>query len=562
MSSVVRRLATAWPTTVEPTESSCAAVRYLRDHGVAVPDAADIRAASYTAAVVVAVTATLLALVGQTTAGVVGILSGGCLAWAGPRAVRWPAAFARTRAVGSVASLVGLAATRLRLDPSPERAARFAARGTTGPLADALARTRRGSRASPDHALTTFAAAWSDWFPALERAAALLVAAADAPPDDRERLLTRAVETVGDELEARSAAFAADLRGPITGLYAFGVLLPLALVAALPAASVAGVPVTPTALAVVYDLCLPVAVVVAGARLALARPVAFPPPSVAGHPALPDWRRLWPAAGVAAAGCGWLATDRLVSSWAGPVAAVGFGLGGALLVAYQPAAAIRGRVRTLEQGLPDALALVGRRLADGQSVERAIETAGEAVPGPAGAAFATAARRQRTLGVGIERAFRGTHGPFVATPSRRAESVARLLAVAREEGRPAGRAVIREADRLRTVQTHERRARREIGRVTETLRHTAALFGPLVGGATVALSARLGGLPDSPGLGPPTLGPIVGCYVLWLAVTLPTLATAVERGLDRSLVGYRVGLATASGTASLLVGAAATGLVV
>ncbi len=547
---------------IEPDDALCDAVRYLRDDGRLLPDPARIVTVSYAAGAGLAALGVVVGVVGFDVVAAVIAAAGGCLAWAGPRAPVWLAAFHRTRAIGAVTTAVGLAAARLRLDPVPERAVRFAARGTAGPLGDALERARRGARATPGNGLEAFAEQWADWAPALPRAVALLVAAADAPPSDRDRTLDRAVAAVGDELEARSAAFAGELRGPITGLYAFGVLLPLALVAALPAAAVAGVPVTPFVLAVVYDCLLPATVILVGARLTLARPVAFPPPAVADHPALPWWRQLWPVVLVGGGVCGWLAANSVVGRWAGPIAAVGFGLGAALIVRYQPAAAIRDRVRAVERALPDALALLGRRLARGDSPERAIERVGETVPPPAGAAFAAAARRQQTLGVGIERAFCGEHGPFVHTPSRRATSVARLLAVACDAGRPAGAAVIREAERLETIQSHERRARRETRRVTETLRHTAAVFGPLVGGATITLSGQLGGLADSPGIGPPTLGPVVGFYVLWLTVLLPTLATAVEHGLDRALVGYRVGLAATTGTASVLVGAGATGLVV
>lgn len=564
-------LAGVWPLAVDPADELADSVRYLADRGLVAPetDAARVTRATNTLAVAVGCLAFVSVVVvapsrfrSGTVGAVTAILTGTLLAWLGRRLPVWLAAFDRTRAVGAVTTVVGLAAARLRLDPAPELAARFATRGATGPLAAALSRSVRGARAEPDAGLTSFAAEWSAWFPALERAVALLRGAADAPPAARDRTLDRAVAAVGDELEARSAAFAGSVRGPITALYAFGVLLPLALVAALPAVGVASVPLRPSWLAVGYDLLLPVAVAVGGARLTLARPVAFPPPSVAGHPELPKWRRAGPVAGLLAALCAWVAASATAGSWAGPTAAVGVGVGTTLVVRYGPAATIRERVRRLERALPDALALVGQRVADGDSVERAIEGVGSTITGPAGAVFSAAAQRQRTLGVGVERAFRGANGPLVHTPSARAVGVARLLAVAASEGRPAGRVLVGEAERLETLQGHERRARREVRRVTDSLRHTAAVFGPLVGGATVALSGRVAAFEGAAAFGPATLGPIVGRYVLALAVLLPTLATAVERGLDRTLVGYRIGLACLTATTSFLAGAVAVGFVV
>jgi hypothetical protein len=106
------------------------------------------------------------------------------------------------------------------------------------------------------------------------------------------------------------------------------------------------------------------------------------------------------------------------------------------------------------------------------------------------------------------------------------------------------------AEHLEELRRVERDARRELARVTDTLSNTAAVFGPLVGGATVALSARVSdaGAGTSAGFGAsalPTaaLGIAVGAYVLWLAAVLTVLSSGLTRGLDRTLVGYRVGAA-------------------
>lgn len=481
----------------------------------------------------------------------------------------WVGTFHRTRALGAVATVVGLAALRLRLTPSPERAASFTARSGTGPLSESLARHVAAARGTPRSGLSTFAAAWRPWFPALDRATSLLVAASEASSDGRRRALDRAVATVGENVESRAASFAETVRGPVTGLYALGVLLPLALVGAVPAAAVAGVPITPAVFVVVYDGLLPFGVAVGGARIVLGRPVAFPPPSVpSDHPELPDRRALVVATGLAVGGAGWLLSGVAVAAWARPLGAVGAGVGSSLVVALRPATVLRERVRKLERGLPDALALVGRRVAGGETVESALGDVGRALPDPVGGAFETAARRRETLRVGIERAFCGDHGPFVHTPTARGRGVATLLAVAAREGRPAGAVLVDEAERLDTLRDHEQTARRQIASITGTLSNTAAVFGPLVGGATVALAGRLDGLDATAAAGsgsalsPATLGAAVGVYVLLLAVLLPTLATALQYGFDRTLVGYRAGQTLLAATATFLLGVWATGLLV
>ncbi|MFB6177183.1 MAG: type II secretion system F family protein, partial [Halobaculum sp.] len=286
------------------------------------------------------------------------------------------------------------------------------------------------------------------------------------------------------------------------------------------------------------------------------------------HPDLPVRRALAVATALLVGGAGWAVAGVTVAAWARPLGAVGAGLGSGLVVALRPATVLRERVRELERGLPDALALVGRRVADGETVESALGDVGETLPDPVGGVFETAARRRETLRTGIRRAFCGDHGPLVHTPTARGRGVVTLLAVAAREGRPAGAILVDEAERLDTLREHEQTARRQVAAITGTLSNTAAVFGPLVGGATVALAGRLDGLDatavagSGAALSPATLGVAVGVYVLLLAVLLPTLATALQYGFDRTLVGYRVGQTLLSATATFLLGVWATGLLV
>ncbi|WP_435182918.1 type II secretion system F family protein [Halobellus sp. EA9] len=478
----------------------------------------------------------------------------------------------RTRSLGDAPGLVARAALRLRLDPSPERAALFAARTGEGPLARSLAAHVERTRAGPTSGLGAFAAEWRTWFPALERSTSLLSAAVDGPTDERDRALDRALETVLDGTRSEMADFAGAVRGPASGIYAFGVLLPLALVGVLPAASAAGVSVPAAAFVLLYDVALPGGLVVAGAWLLLQRPVALAPARVlASHPDVPSGPIRGVAAGVACGGAG-AVVGGFVAPWAPPVAAAGLGVGGALAVHYRPMAAVRKRIRRAEAGLADATAVVGRRVGAGESVETAIESAAEATTGPTSDLFDEAAGVQRRLRVGIDRAFLGDHGALADLPSPRARATATLLAIAGREGRPAGPMLVRLADHLTELRRVEADARRELAAITGTLTHTAALFGPLVGGATVAMAVQMAAAGTSRPVGsaaaassafgaasesatalaPSLLGTAVGAYVLVLAIVLTVVATGLDRGLDRSLVGYRVGLALCSATAAYL----------
>lgn len=471
------------------------------------------------------------------------------------------AALQRTVALGRVPSLVGRAVLRMHVDPSEEAAVRFTAESGTGPLARSLRRHVRGAEGAKKSGLQGFAEDWRQWFPALPRATTLLAAAASAPPTRREHALDRALSTVLEGTQDRLAEFVTTIRGPATALYAFGVLLPLALVAVLPAARAAGVPITPPIVVALYDIVLPIALFAAGGWLLVRRPVAFPPPTVpASHPSIPD--RQWPriAAGFIAGSLAWIVTGAVVS-WARPMVAVGIGLGVTLLLLARPYVSVRERARAVEVGLVDALYLVGRQVGEGRSVEGAVGVVGDELDGETGAAFKRASAVCTRLGVGVERAFLGEYGALSDVPSPRAHDAVTLLSVAAREGQPASDAIIATAAHLDRLQTVEREARHELAQITGTLQSTGSIFAPLVAGATVALADGMATFADdgselSP-IPPETLGLSIGVYVLVLSVLLTALSTALARGLDRPLLAYRVGGALCS--ASVVFTAAVVG---
>ena len=567
---VVGRLASLWPRDPAVEEAVTEACDYL-----GWPEATDLVAASEAAGAGVAAFAAFLAVAaGSLPLFPVALALGVALPYAARESPPLAAELARTRAVGDAPALFGRLTLRLRVEPSPERAAAFAGRSGDGDLAASLSEHARRARGTPNSGLDAFAAEWAEQAPAIERAAALVADAADAPPDARERGCERALSAVRSGVEERAAAFAGEIRAPLTGLYAFGVLLPLALVGVLPAARLAGVNVGMHTLTVLYCLVLPAALLVASGWLLAQRPVSFPPPAIdSDHPKVPDRRQGAIVLGVLAA----VAASSVclpVLPWATPVAAVGVGAGSALLWLFAPARELRREIRETESGLPDALTLVGRRVADGAAAERALGEVAEELPGETGDLLADAADRGESLGLTVQGSFFGRFGALGDVPSPRVRDAGRLFALAATEGAPAGDALAAAGDHLRELRRVHREAQRELAAITGTLSNTAALFGPLVGGVSVAMVGRIpadagsatstlgaSGPSTTAALGPGSLGPIVGVYVLLLAAILTGLATALERGIDRSLLGYRIGIALPTATAAYVAAVVAAGAV-
>lgn len=544
---VVARLA---PVSVDPSPELRRALSFLGSDA----DAETVVRAGYGTGLVVALSATVGLLLAPLRPRplwlLLIILAAALVVHAVHWAPRYLARLRRATALGDAPGLIGRAVLRLRIDPTVERAADFAADAGPGPLADSLAAHVRSARGRPEAGLTAFGRTWGPLFPELRRATGLLAAAAAEQPGERARTLDRALDTVLEGTEDRMASFAGSISGPTTALYAFGVLLPLALVAVLPAARVAGVPVSVDALAVVYDGLLPAGLLAASAWLLARRPVAFRPPRVPrSHPDVPN--RRWRVVVVTALGVGagvalarWSALE-----WAAPLVSVALGVGGALVAWYRPVLSVRRRASAVEEGLTDAAHLIGSRVRDGESVESAVAAAATEVPGETGAVLAEAAAVGERLRLDVGRAFLGDHGALATVPSPRARSVAALFALAGREGRPAGRALVATAEHLDDLASVEAAARRELAQVTGTLRSTALAFGPLVAGATVAMATGLeagGGFGGDP-LPTAGLGLAIGVYVLLLSGILAGLAAALSAGLDRALIGYRIGRALCVG---------------
>ena len=608
--ATVRERLTSWlettetdsPARIHTTETARARTRKRRDE----PGSTELRRAiafvgltrdagwvietGYKAGVVVGLaTLVVVTVFGSLPAGILaGAVFGLCVTHGVHRAPVWLAALRRTRALGAAPGLVGRLVLRMRLDPSTERAVRFAARTGSGPLAAGLSRHERRCVNGPTSGLQSFAREWQPWFPAIERAATLLRTAAAAPAARRGRCLDRALAATLTGTTERLAAFIGAVEGPVSALYAFGVLLPLALVALLPAAAASGVPLPPAVVAGTYLVVLPAALSLAGAWLLAKRPVAFPPPTIdRSHPDVPDRRLSAVAVGLVSGVAAGVIAAAVVAPWAAPTTGIGVGVGIGLVVAVRPRRQVLATVRSIEARLADAMTIIGGDVAEGVAVERAVATAGDRLDGPTGTLCTRAARRSETLRVDVREAFVGEGGPAATLPSPRVQGAVALVAIAAREGRPAGDVLLELADQLERLTELERDARRQLATVTGTLSNTAAVFGPLVGGATVALAtgietAGVSGLNSlatgaetlgmsgvaagtadaavSGSLSVPVLGRIVGAYTLVLAVILTGLSTGLERGFDATLVAYRIGIALPTATVTYLVAFVAAGM--
>lgn len=466
-----------------------------------------------------------------TTGGLLTILVATGIAASGTYAVPLLLATRRRAAwSGALPGFVSRVALGMRLTPTLEMGVR-AGFATGCPLTKRV--PRRTGLASDAVLSTTMA----DLGPAAQRATGLLSAAATAA--DSNTLLDRAVETALDGTREQMRTYASGLQGPVTAIYAFGVVLPLALVGILPAAPLAGYQLPLLALALALDIFLPVCIVTGTVWLIARRPVVHPPPKLsASHPTMGNGLNV-ATAGLLGALAGILLT-RFLPSWTIWITPTAWGVGAAFLTRYQPAVLVTDSVRTTQAAVPDLLALLGDSMTDGLPPEHALSRASE-VPGTAGTIAADARTIQELLGIPVPDALGGDHGPLADLDDRQSAAITALVESASTAGEPGGRALTRYADHLDALAELERSVSADLARITGTLGQTAAIYAPAIGGVTVALATRLRDTSDTLATAGDGFALVVGGYVLVLALVLPALATSLQDGWCRVRIGSNVG---------------------
>ncbi|GAA0293129.1 hypothetical protein [Halarchaeum salinum] len=480
-------------------------------------------------------------------------------ALAGACAVRYAPTLAlalhESRLVGAGPGFVARLALRVRIEPSAEGAAAFAAKTGDDALSNALADAVTVTAGTPETPLDAVAGSLPT--PGLRRAVALVRAAVETPAVARGRVLDRALAAAHDATERHVREATRAVRGPVNAVYAFGVILPLALVGLVPVAPAAGVTLPLGFVAVCYDVVLPLALLAVAAWALANRPAVFPAGRADAN--VPLDRRRAALAGIGAGAFAAVGCVALGVAWALPITVPCCALGAALVVATRPVLTIDERAAAVADGLPDATAVVGRRLAAGDPPETAVAAVGDTLHGPAGTLFAAADRTRRTLGRPLDDAFFGRRGVVGPEHGPRAAGTVRLVLDAATGGAAGGRVLTEVADGLDAVKRLETEARADLADLVDTLVRTGGLFAPLIAGATVTLAGHVGSFGGTGGtLSVPTLGLVVGGYVAWSAVVLTTLAVCLDRGVRPAPLCYRVGVALASAGACYACAAAAT----
>ncbi|MCX9082822.1 MAG: hypothetical protein OIN83_11570 [Candidatus Methanoperedens sp.] len=507
------------------------------------------------------------------------------------------AKFIKIHTLGDIPEIQSYIVMSMKLVPNMERAIIFAADNSLRPLAKDLKKLiwdiHLRVYSNIDEALIEFADQWgknSEYF----KRSLHLVKSSNSEPDEAQRIMTlnKSLDIVLEGTKTMMDAFAAKLKTPTYVLYSIFILIPLALVALIPAVSIVGVRMDTVTLVIIYDIGLPLFTFFYSEYILLQRPATFSPPNIsAGHPELSNnisTRKniiiVTLIAGAAIGSSGYIllgfynpfniisteAMDGLVLPTFPVVWALTAMITIYCLGVYTPYKKIRDDIKQIENEFADAMFILGRRISEGRSAEEAFVHTSDTMKGSKiGEAFADIAKNLSSMRTTLHGAiFNEEYGAFKDIYSDRVHTIMKLLTRSvHRSHEAAGMAIIKIADHLKELQNVEKNIRRSLYDVTSTMGSTAIIFAPLIAGVTLALSEVIQkilhniskesrNLPEEYNIGdfmkeagtgmtqsvsPDIFLLVVGIYMILLVIILTRFAGGIEYGDDKPQFMYDLG---------------------
>jgi hypothetical protein len=507
------------------------------------------------------------------------------------------AKFMKIHSLGDIPEIQSYIVMSMKLVSNMERAITFAAENSTRPLANDLKKLiwdiHIRTYSSIDDALIAFANQWgknSEYF----KRSLHLVKSSVNEPDEAQRIITlnKSLDIVLEGTKTMMDSFSARLRTPTYVLYSIFILIPLALVALIPAVSIVGVRIDTVTLVLLYDIILPLATFFYSEYILLQRPATFAPPHISDmHPELSGIRTVKKmtiftalTVGAIVGVSGYIlvyignpfdivsqeAMSGLLPRTFPVVWAITSIITIYCLGVYTPYKKIRDGIKQIESEFADALFVLGRRISEGRSAEEAFGHTSENMKGSKiGEVFADVAKNLTGIRTTLHGAiFNEEYGAFRYVYSDRVHTTMRMFTESvHKSNEAAGVAIIKLADHLKELQEVEDNIKRSLYDVTSTMRATAMIFAPLIGGVTLALSEviqkilqniakeaqllpeefNFGGMMNEAGTGmtqsvPPDIFLLViGLYMVILVIILTRFAGGIEYGGDKPQFMYDLG---------------------
>jgi hypothetical protein len=399
------------------------------------------------------------------------------------------------KSLGDIPEVFNYVVMSMKIVPNLEMAMSYAAFSSTRPLAIRLRKSIMSSfyeKRNLENLLEDFIDPLGEWGGHLKRGFYLIRSALNEG-DEVKRIITlnRSLEVVLEGTREIMEEFSKKLHMPTLILYSMGIMIPLALIAMIPAVSVMGLEINSIQLILIYNILIPGFVAIIIFYIISQRPVSFPIPYNKTKRPLSKVILNSVLVVIAFIVIWWMNILKFLPSISYPIIA-GVGMVSAILYSHSKDAKKRiDSIQKMEKELPDALFILGRRMLDGKSPEESFIYMSALMRGSIiGEIFQKASIRMMCLNYTIKQSLFSEKFEITdSISSPRTIAVMKLLTdMLEKSGEAAGSIIIRTADHLKDIDKVEEEMKKSLHSITTMMKATASIFAPLIGGITVSLA--------------------------------------------------------------------------
>ena len=514
------------------------------------------------------------------------------------------AKYLQIRSLGDIPEVLSYLVMYLKLIPNLENSVKFTASESTTILAvdlrklvwDLEIRVYQGI----DDAITHFATQWGKWSEYFKRSLHLLQSSIHER-DETSRIITldRALEVSLEGTKESMNQYVNRLHQPTLILYSLGIMIPLSLVAMLPATGLIGIKISLLQIFMVYDILLPLFVFLFMRNILLSRPATFNPPSVpSDHPDLCHINRkrqlcfaIVSGFIVATPGIFFHISTLMVrkvsstpfflftrihefTSFLPVTLFYIWGIGTAVayycITVYNPQKKVRDGIKQMENEFSDALYILGKRLSEEKSAEESFQYTAQTMEGTQiSEVFRMTSYNLTAMHTNFHDAlFDKDFGSLRYVYSDRIKAILRLFVEGTQKSyQAASTSLIHIADHLKQLQDVERKIKDVLYELTSTIHTTVSLFAPLIAGVTLSITTLISSLllslnsqiptdttstlsPSFSGISeaftPENVHPdyfilVIGIYLIQLVILLTRFTNGINEGDDKACYMHSLG---------------------
>jgi hypothetical protein len=522
--------------------------------------------------------------------------------------VNYPKTYAKylkIHSLGDIPEILSYLVMYLKLVPNLENSVKFAASESSTTLAQDLRKLLWDMEIRVYHgiddAITHFATQWGNWSEYFKRSLHLIRSSIQER-EEASRIITldRALDVSLEGTKETMNQFANRLHQPTVVLYSVGIMIPLSLVAMLPAAGLVGMKISIFQVFFVYDILLPLFLLLYTRKILLSRPATFTPPRIPSHHpdliSLNKQRRLIISILlgiiVALPGIFFFIIPLLFpvksSDTELNLITVLYGLNSYFpitlffiwgiattvtiycITVYRPYKKVRDQIKQIEKEFSDALYILGKRIAEEKSPEESFLYTAQTMEGTRIAeVFRQTSYNLTAMHTNLRDAlFNPEFGSLQYVYSDRIRAILLLFIEGIQKSqRAVSTSLIRIADHLKQLGGVELKIQDMLFELTSTLRSTVTVFAPLIAGITLAITHLIStillslsgkiSLETGSGISPmfssvtqaftiENVRPeyfvfVIGIYLVELVFLLTRFTNGINEGDDKALYMYSLG---------------------